>query len=132
MPLKLMGNFAEDLACTYGAKTAAVGGGEAVWIVPLQKVTAVFGNGRNALHHFVFRLKRVLRQYNVTNLGRGVVVNGRVQQDKAAFGKSRVHGTAVYPAALPARQQQFGVSKQRGCWQRFEHLPKKENADHYS
>ena len=76
--LEFMGDLAKNLVCTYGTKAAAVGGGKRIWIIALQKVTAVFGNGRNALHHLVLGLKGMLSQDDVANSGLVTMVSGRV------------------------------------------------------
>ena len=100
-----MGDFAQNVGAVQGAKAATVGGFEAVGVVALQEVTAVFSNGRNALEHLVIRYKWVLGQHNVANLGRVALVDGRIDQNRFAFSQGGVHGTAVDPAALPARTQ---------------------------
>ena len=49
----------------------------------------------------------MLRQDNIANLGFGLAVDGRIQQNSCAVGECGMHGTAVHPAALPAWQQHF-------------------------
>lgn len=63
----MMGNFAQNLVRANGTKATTVCAVQGIWIIALQKVTAVFCYGRNALNHLVIGLEGMLGQDNIAN-----------------------------------------------------------------